>query len=889
MNSREIRETFLRFFADHDHERLPSAPLVTHGDPTLLFANAGMVPFKDRFLGLETPSHPRAVTSQKCLRVSGKHNDLENVGPSPRHHTFFEMLGNFSFGDYFKEDAIRYAWALVTEGFGLDPAVLYATVFHEDDEAFELWRSISGLPAERIHRCGEKDNFWAMGETGPCGPCSEIFVDMRPDEAPEPWETGSENGRYLEIWNLVFMQFNRGADGALQPLAAPSIDTGSGLERVAAVLQGVQSNYDTDLFQPILRAAAALAGAEVGRDADADVSLRVIADHLRAVSFLLADGVVPGPDGRGYVLRRLLRRAVRHGMRLGFEDAFLHRLVPVVGEVMDDAYPELAATRGATVDTVKEEEAKYLATRATGAKRIQQAIDAARRDGRDQLDGDTLFDLYETYGQDLDSVREIAEEEQLGVDVAGYEAAFARQRARSQEITAAHQSRMASLREALGAGDDGASDPTPFLGYGQLTLHGVAVARLARFDDDGRAAVADALAAGDTGVAVLERTVFYAESGGQVGDVGRITWDGGAARVEDTQKDAAGVIFHTVTVESGTLRADAAVDLAVDADRRRAVERNHTATHLLHAALRDALGDGVRQSGSLVAPDRLRFDFTHGRPMTPEERTRVEDAVNAQVQRASSVVIAERSYDDAVEAGAMALFGEKYGDVVRTVDVPGYSLELCGGCHVRSTGEIGLVQITQERGVASGVRRIEAISGEVARAQVRREHDLLRDIAEAVGAPPERAADEVASLRAQIKSLEKELAAMRRQLVTGGTGGGGQDEAQEIAGVKLLVREAPGVPAGELRGMADALRDKLGSGVVVLASAGDGDKVALVVTVSKDLTGRVKAGALIKALAGFVGGRGGGRPDFAQAGGRDPKGLPTLIAEAPKVLANQLG
>ncbi len=884
MKSQEIRERFIHFFAERGHRRTASAPIITHGDPTLLFVNAGMVPFKDAFLGLETPASPRAVSAQKCLRVSGKHNDLENVGPSPRHHTFFEMLGNFSFGDYFKEDAIRFAWEMVTDGWGLDPSVLYATVFEDDDEAEALWRDISTLPHDRILRCGAKDNFWQMGETGPCGPCSEIFVDRYPDRPPEDWETGSENGRYLEIWNLVFMQFDRDAEGTLTPLPNPSIDTGAGLERVAAVLQGVASNYDTDLFQPILRATADLASCRYGDDPAVDTSLRVIADHLRAVSFLLVDCVIPGADGRGYVLRRLLRRAVRHGLRIGFEEPFLYRLVPTLVEVLGDHYTELAVSAQGAAVTIREEEEKYLTTRASGARRIQAAIDAARASGATQLDGKTLFDLHETHGQGIDTVREIAEEEQLGVDVAGFEAEVERQRDRSREATEAHQKQQKSLRDALcGGGQAEALGATPFEGYSAMTLDGATIVRAARRAGD-FATASDTLEAGAEGVMALDRTVLYAEGGGQVGDHGSIVGPEGHARVVDTQKDAAGVVFHYVRVEEGQLTVGQSVALSVDIDRRRAIERNHTATHLLHAALRQVLGDGVRQAGSLVTPERLRFDFTYKQPIEADELARVEDVVNHWAREAVPVAIATQDREAAQARGAMALFGEKYGDEVRTVEIRGFSFELCGGCHVRNSGEIGLALVVGERGIASGVRRVEMVTGTGAATLVRERKRLLDDVEHALGVPAERAGAKVGDLQTKVKALEKELAQVRMQMVSGTASGGA--EAQEIAGIKVIAREIPTAPVPELRAMADKLRDQQGSGVVVLASAQPGDKVTLIATVSKDLTKTIKAGDLVKQLAPIVDGRGGGRPDFAQAGGKAPDKLGEMLAAVPEAVAS---
>jgi alanyl-tRNA synthetase len=892
MKSNEIRDSFTDFFAERGHRRYESAPLVPHGDPTLLFVNAGMVPFKGYFLGDEEPPRPRAVSVQKCLRVSGKHNDLENVGPSPRHHTFFEMLGNFSFGDYFKQAAIEYGWELVTKVWGLDPATLFATVFREDDEAHALWRQISGLPEGRVLRCGEKDNFWAMGDTGPCGPCSEIFVDTEPGAPEVGWEEGTDSGRYLEIWNLVFMQFDRAADGSMKPLPKPSVDTGAGLERVSAVLQGVGSNYDTDLFVPILAAAAELAGTRYGAAAEADVSLRVIADHLRATGFLLADGVIPGNEGRGYVLRRILRRAVRHGMRLGFEEPFLHRLLPVLGEVMDTAYPELAATRAASQATVRAEEEKFLSTVAAGARQVQEEIEAVKKAGGDELPGRVVFRLYDTYGLPLEVIQEIAEEERIGLEAEGFENALEEQRERSREASLSTTAQtLPLLKKAIS--EEGEAAPTTFEGYQSLTLDGVLVESLIKPSLGGFGSgveVVAALAAGESGVGVLDRTVFYAEGGGQVGDLGVIAWEGGRARVTDTRKDGAGTFFHFVTVEAGSLEQGAAVSLAVDAERRRAVQRHHTATHLLHAALREELGEGVRQAGSLVAPDRLRFDFTYPRPVPPEALGRIEERVNRWVLDAAPTEVEVRGYREALAAGAMALFGEKYGDEVRTVAVPGVSLELCGGCHVANTGEIGLFLVTSERGVASGVRRVEAVSGEEAYRRVRREREQLDAVAAQAGVPAERAAGEVAALRGQLKEAEKELSRLRVQMVSGAAAGGAADDgAVEVDGVKVLTREVPAAPNNELRNMADVLRGKLGSGVVVIGTRDEAEgKVTLLAAVTDDLVGRVKAGALVKELAPLVGGGGGGRPDFAQAGGREPANLPAALAAVPEAVRAQL-
>jgi alanyl-tRNA synthetase len=891
--AQDVRRSFIEFFAERGHRHVSSSPLVPHGDATLLFTNAGMVQFKDYFLGLDKPESKRAVTAQKCLRVSGKHNDLENVGPSPRHHTFFEMLGNFSFGDYFKAEAIEFGWDLVTRVWGLDPKILSATVFEQDDEAEALWRKISTLPAERIHRCGAKDNFWAMGDTGPCGPCSEIFVDRAPHLPEVSWEEGTDSGRYLEIWNLVFMQFERSADGKMTPLPNPSIDTGAGLERVTAVLQGVDSNYDTDLFRPILEATATLAKTAYGRDAARDVSMRVIADHLRAVSFLLADGVIPGNEGRGYVLRRVLRRAVRHGMRLGFEEPFLHRLVPVLGEVMDQTYPELVATRGATTATIQAEEEKFLSTVATASKLVQETIEDAKRSGARTLSGESIFKAYDTFGLPIDVIREIAEEEKFGLDEEGFEKALTEQKKRSRAVGKQAQEQARLLQSALLKKKDSSEGDlaqTVFAGYDALEFAGARVLALAVSENEGRGSGrAESVAAGGRAVALLDKTVFYAESGGQVGDQGEITWPSGRARVTDTVKEA-GFFFHHLEVLSGALEVGQAVDLAVAPDLRRATQRNHTATHLLHAALRAVLGTSVRQAGSLVAPDRLRFDFTHGHPVSEDERRRVEDLVNEWVLRAVDTSIVETGYQEAVAAGAMALFGEKYGDRVRTVSIPGFSLELCGGCHVRNTGEIGPFVLLSEKGVASGVRRIEALTGHGAFAWIREREAALAAAEREVGAPAERLAQEIVVLKEKQRGAEKQLSALRLKVAAGGAGGGSAEAADvtEIGGLKVLVREVPDAPANDLRTLADALRSKLGSGVVVLAARAEG-KVSLLAAVTPDAVGRIKAGELVKRIAPAVGGSGGGRPDFAQAGGKEPEKLDAALAAVPGQVRELLG
>ncbi len=894
MNSNDIRQSFVDYFVERGHLHQPSAPLVPHGDATLMFTNAGMVPFKNYFLAVETPPGPRAVTSQKCLRVSGKHNDLENVGPSPRHHTFFEMLGNFSFGDYFKEEAIEFGWDLVTRVWALPKEHLFATVFREDDDAYDLWAKISGLPPERIARCGEKDNFWAMGDTGPCGPCSEIFIDRFPELKKVPFEEGEANGRYLEIWNLVFMQYERSEGGVLEPLPKPSIDTGSGLERVAAAMQGHDSNYGTDLFLPLLNAAAELAGTRYTGSFDQspegvrDTSLRVIADHLRASAFLLADGVLPASDGRGYVLRRILRRGIRHGMRLGLEEPFFGKLLPELTSLMGDAYPELSKAEPSSLATYVREERSFFNTIAIGAQKVQEAIEQAKTSGSGILAGPVVFRLYDTYGLPIDTVREIAEEEQFAIDEDGFSSALEEQRTRSRTAAGGGKGLSAEVRAVL----VGSAEPTDFKGYEQLSLEGAEVIGLARLeageDDSSLGEIVTSLSAGEKGLAVLDRTVFYAESGGQVGDAGEIRTGDTVVRVTDVTKDA-GVFLHAIDLVEGSLEVGARVNVNVDVDRRRRTERHHTATHLLHAALRSRVGEGVRQAGSLVEPERLRFDFTHDAPLTPTERRDVEETVNTWIRQADPVVVTSRPYAEAVADGAMALFGEKYGDVVRTVDVPHVSLELCGGCHVANTGQIGGVAVVAERGVASGVRRIEALAGAAAESHRASREAELHSVENELGVAAGQSLSEVLALKERLRDTEKELKSTRMKLMSGSNSNGDAAGAgeEEVAGVKVLVREVDAAPMGELRSLADVLRQRLGSGVVVLATRADG-KVTLLAAVTEDLAGKVHAGQLARSAGEAVGGKGGGRADFAQAGGKDPGSLDGAFSAVRSAVAEQL-
>jgi alanyl-tRNA synthetase len=876
MKSAEIRRSFVDFFAERGHRALPSSPLVPHGDATLLFTNAGMVQFKDYFTGAAAPDFRRAVTVQKCLRVSGKHNDLENVGPpapprssrcsatSPSATTSAEAIEGLGAGR---------RWGCPAH------SSLRSTTGRRAAECGERFRLAPSASALR-----QKDN-WAMGETGPCGPCSEITsIAGRTQRWPG---RRAPTGRYLEIWNLVFMQYERAAGGTLTPLPKPSIDTGAGLERVAAVVAGVDSNYDTDLFQPILAGAAALAGTAYGRDAQHDTSLRVIADHLRATAFLLADGVIPTNDGRGYVLRRLLRRAVRHGMRVGFEEPFLCRLLPIVDEAMAGAYPELKATQSASTATIRAEEEKFFDTVAIGSRMVQEGIEEAKRAGRRELSGEQVFRLYDTYGLPIQLLREIAEEERFAVDEAGFEQAIAGQRERSRAATGDSQKRLGALKEVLTR--LGPLPPTKFVGYEQLELENVQVLRALRARGDGFEVLEGKDARtreGDEGVLVVDQTPFYAESGGEVGDVGRVSWPGGQAEVVDTQKDGAGAVLHFVRFAEGSFPLYQQLSLAVSASPRRSIQRNHTATHLLHAALRSVLGEGVRQAGSLVAPEHLRFDFTYGKPLTDSERERVEQLVDEWVLRAVPTrITADRDPKEAIAAGAMALFGEKYGDRVRTVEVPGFSLELCGGCHVSNTGEIGPFVLRSERGVASGVRRIEALTGEGALRFLRQRDGELAAVESLLGASAGHAEAELAKLKREIRERDAELARLRVQMVSGAASAA---EEQVVEGIRILVREVPTAPPAELRNMADLLRSRLGSGVVVLGTRGEG-KVALIAAVTDDLKARVPAGKLLKALAGRIGGSGGGRDDFAQAGGKEPERLPEALAGVAAAVAELVG
>jgi len=866
MTAADIRRAFLQFFHEHGHEVVSSSSLVPGNDPTLLFTNAGMVQFKDVFLGKEKRDYVRAATSQRVVRAGGKHNDLENVGYTARHLTFFEMLGNFSFGDYFKRDAIRFAWDLLTKALKLDPARLWVTVFRDDDEAAEIWLKEIGIPSDRFTRLGEKSNFWSMGDTGPCGPCSEIFYDHGAAVAGGPPGSPDEDGdRYVEIWNLVFMQFDRSADGKLTPLPRPSVDTGMGLERIATVMQGVHTVYDIDLFQRLIQAAAELAGT---RDL-ASNSLRVIADHIRSCTFLVVDGVVPSNEGRGYVLRRIIRRAIRHGYKLGIEETFFYKLVSVLEKEMGDAYPELVRNRAQVERVLKLEEERFAETLANGMDLLEAEIKETRGT---MIDGQTVFKLYDTYGFPADLTADIARERGMTIDQAGFDAAMEEQRKRSQD---------ASKFGVVASGAALIDSRTLFEGYEGLESTGKVVALL-----KGGASVQE-LNSGDEGEVILDKTPFYAESGGQVGDAGELAIPGVHFNVADTQKR--GTAFsHVGKVEQGKIRVGDTLEARVNGERRRATALNHTATHLLHAALRKVLGTHVQQKGSLVAPERLRFDFSHLQPVTPAELREIERLVNAEIRRNTAAQIELMEYESAVASGAMALFGEKYEKNVRVLRIGDFSVELCGGTHVSRAGDIGFFKITNESGVASGVRRIEAITGEGAVEYVEKSDDLLRDLSTLVRGSREDVTDKVRDALDRIRQMEKEIRALKDKLASGqgvDLAGG----AVDIQGVKVVATKIDGADAGALRNAVDQLKSKLKTAVIVLASVESADKVVLVAGVTPDVTSRIKAGELVGTIAAQVGGRGGGRPDFAQAGGNNPAALDAALAGVQQLVRGKLG
>ena len=858
MNSAEIRSKFLEFFAQHGHAVVSSSPLVPGNDPTLLFTNSGMVQFKDVFLGKELRPYKRAATSQRSVRAGGKHNDLENVGYTARHHTFFEMLGNFSFGDYFKRDAIHYAWDLLTEVYKLPRDKLWVTVYQTDDEAYAIWADEIKVAKNRITRIGDKpgggsDNFWQMGETGPCGPCSEIFYDHGPGIAGGPPDTPEADGdRYIEIWNLVFMQYNRDDAGTLHPLPKPSVDTGMGLERIAAVLQGVHSNYEIDLFQDLIKAAAR----ETHVKDLASNSLKVIADHIRATSFLIVDGVIPGNEGRGYVLRRIIRRAIRHGYKLGQTEPFFHRLVEDLARVMGEAYPELLKAKERVTRVLKTEEERFAETLEHGMKVLEAALTREDR----MLDGETVFQLYDTFGFPVDLTADIAREREVRVDYAGFEAAMQRQRERAR----------AASKFSVSAGVEYSGRPTEFHGYDTLTLEGT-VAALYR-----EGTSVEEIAAGETAVVVLDRTPFYAESGGQVGDRGELAGVGGSFNVEDTQKIQAEVFGHKGELKAGRLRVGDRVMAAVDSGARARAAWNHSATHLMHAALRKVLGAHVQQKGSLVDAQRTRFDFSHNEPVSNAQLRQVENLVNREIRRNTEISVRVMKYDDAIKAGAMALFGEKYGDEVRVIGMGEFSTELCGGTHVRRTGDIGFFKIVSESGVAAGIRRVEALSADGALAWVQEQESRLAEAALVLKTQPQELSQKISQIIDGARALEKELARLKSK-VASAQGDDLAAQAAEVAGAKVLAVALDGADVKALRETLDKLKDKLKSAAIVLAST-EGGKVSLIAGVTADLTAKVKAGELVNFVALQVGGKGGGRADMAQAGGTDTAKLPAALA-----------
>jgi len=864
----DIRKSFLDFFARNGHQVVPSSSLVPRNDPTLMFTNAGMVQFKNVFTGLEKRPYSRAVSAQKCVRAGGKHNDLDNVGYTTRHHTFFEMLGNFSFGDYFKERAIELAWNLVTKEYALPKDKLLITVYIDDDDAFKLWKKVAGLPDSKILRIAGDDNFWAMGETGPCGPCSEIFYDHGPHiPGGPPGSADSEGDRFIEIWNLVFMQYEQLPGGKRIDLPRPSIDTGMGLERIAAVLQGTHDNYAIDLFATLIRAIAELTG--VNPEGPQKASHRVIADHLRASAFLIADGVLPSNEGRGYVLRRIMRRAMRHAELLGAKEPLMWKLVPVLTREMGQAYPELLRAEALITETLKLEETRFRRTLERGLTILDEKSKDLKRGA--MFDGETAFTLYDTYGFPLDLTQDALRSRGISVDLASFTDAMDRQREKARASwagsgEAAQETVWFALREKIGA--------TEFLGYETESAEGV-VAALVK---DGKEV--SELKKGETGAVVVNQTPFYGESGGQVGDIGEIRREGVRATVGDTQKKAGDVFAHMVTVEQGSIKIGDPILLEVNRARRDAIRQNHSATHLLHEALRQVLGDHVAQKGSLVAPDRLRFDFSHPKPMSPEELERVEDIANDKVLQNTPVTTRLMAVDDAIASGARALFGEKYGDEVRVVamgdgnNTMGWSVELCGGTHVRRTGDIGLISVVGEAGVAAGVRRIEALTGKAARKTANKQLQVVKAAAAELKVPLEEMPARIGALLDERKKLERDLSDAKKKLAMGG---GGSDESKgdvtEVQGVKVVSKELTGVKSSDLRSIADNYKKQLGSGVVILTTSSEDGKVSLVVGVTPDLTSSNNAVQMVQAGVPAIGGSGGGgRPDMAQGGGTNPSG-----------------
>jgi len=874
-SSHQIRDAFLKYFERNGHKVVPSSSLIPFNDPTLLFTNAGMNQFKDIFLGNETRPYKRATTSQKCMRVSGKHNDFKDVGHSSRHHTFFEMLGNFSFGDYFKNDAIHYAWEMLTQEYGLDRARLWITVFREDDTAWDIWHKQENIPESRIMRLDEKDNFWAMGDTGPCGPCSEVHYDFGRSPLPGHGECDltCSCGRWVEVWNLVFMQYNRDSGRTLNPLPSPSIDTGMGLERLTTILQTQTSNYDTDIFRPLLDEISNISNTDYGADPNDDVSMRIIADHARAAAFVIGDGQYPGNDKRGYVLRKIMRRAMVHGKRLGIDEPFIYRVSGTVVESMKGAYPELVQARETIARVIKQEENSFAGTLGEGLKDFNERVRKIKAAGGRTLPGEEAFFLYDTRGLPLEIIEDLAQENGIVVDEAGFTKAFEMQRERSRQDYQTGKVRE-EVAQALFEGK------TLFVGYG---IEGGVAATIQAIMVDGERA--ETIEAGQKGEIVLDATPFYAEAGGQVGDTGYMARGDARARVTGTLYRGT-TATHRVEMESGSFQVGDSVEACVDIEKRSLTMKNHTATHLLQAALRQVLGPHVKQAGSLVAPDRLRFDFTHYAPLTAAEIRRIEDIINQQIWRNVPVDTQLMDLDHAMKSGAMALFGEKYQEKVRVVEVPGFSKELCGGTHVPATGTIGLLKITSEGGISAGVRRIEAVTGPAAFARFRSGEEIL----DSIQADNQIARQEVPAwidrLQAQIRDLQHRILDLKAQAARANISGM-LERAREIGGIKVVADTLPEMDRAGLRNLADELKQKIGSGVVVLGSPQE-DKVALVVMVTSDICQKIPAGRIIKQIAPLVGGAGGGKPELAEAGGKDSSRLADAIKYSYTVVESLL-
>jgi len=875
ISSNQIRDTFLKYFEQADHKIVPSSSLIPFNDPTLLFTNAGMNQFKDVFLGNENRPYKRATSSQKCMRVSGKQNDFKEVGRSNRHHTFFEMLGNFSFGNYYKKEAIHFAWEMLTRNFGLDSKRLWITVFRDDDAAWNIWHTQEGIPESKIMRLGEKDNFWSMGDTGPCGPCSEVHYDFGKSPTPDHGDCDltCSCGRWVEVWNLVFMQYNRDSSGAMNPLPSPSIDTGMGFERITTILQSKASTYDTDLFKPLLHEISGICNTDYGADPNDDLSMRIIADHSRASAFVIGDGQYPGNDKRGYVLRKIMRRALVHGKRLGIEEPFMYRIAGKVVECMKEAYPELVAARETIARVIRQEEESFAVTLGDALKDFKERTRKLKASSSRTFPGEDAFFLYDTRGLPLEIIEDLAQENGLTVDEAGFYKAFEAQRKRSRQDHESGKEDQQFTEIVLDA-------KTRFEGYG---IEGPMKSRVQGILVDGK--VADRITAGQKGEIVLDVTPFYAESGGQVGDTGSLAIDGSRAKVLDTVYKGT-LLTHVVEMEAGTIREGDGVEALVDLERRRLTMKNHTATHLLQAALQKTLGNHVKQAGSLVSPDRLRFDFTHYAPLTRAEMQKIEDLVNEQIWMNSEIRTSVMDLEMAMKSGAMALFGEKYQEKVRVVEVPGFSKELCGGTHVPATGTIGMFKIVSESGIAAGIRRIEAVTGPASLERFRGDEQILDIVQMQNKVSRNDIPALIDKLQSQVRELQHQILDLKMQSARAGLGAM-LSRAKEIRGIRVLAATVPETDRASLRNVADEVKQKLGSGIVVLGAPQD-EKVALIVMVTGDLCKRIPAGQIIKQIAPLVGGAGGGKPELAEAGGKDQTKLAEAIEQSYSVIENLL-